>query len=80
MLRERLEREIERNETLSVLFDALGAERAVVVGNGPTAHVQHVPDIPTRLAAVRSFTIVRMGSLVRRWSIQGLRVDRLCLR
>jgi hypothetical protein len=35
------------------LYEARKATRHVVVGNGPTAHVEEVPDIPTRLAAAK---------------------------
>jgi hypothetical protein len=35
------------------LWEATKAERAVVVGNGPTAHVEMVPDWPTRIVAFR---------------------------
>ncbi len=35
------------------LWEATKAERAVVVGNGPTAHMEMVPDWPTRIAAYR---------------------------
>lgn len=38
---------------LAPLFDALEASRWVVVGTGPTAHVEMVEDVPVRLAAVR---------------------------
>lgn len=51
VLKERLEDEID--ETLAVLFDARHATRSVVVGNGPTAHVEVVEDNQTRMAAIR---------------------------
>lgn len=35
-------------ELRAVYADGLVADRAVVVGNGPTAHVEHVPDYPHR--------------------------------
>jgi hypothetical protein len=41
------------DETLAPLKEALSAEKSVVVGNGPQAHVEKVPDIPTRMAAAR---------------------------
>jgi hypothetical protein len=51
IIRERIE---ERSgEVLDALWAALKAERAVVVGNGPTAHVELVSDHPTRIAAAR---------------------------
>lgn len=51
VLRERMEAELD--EWLEVLHDARSAERGLVVGNGPTAHVDFVPDHATRLAAFR---------------------------
>jgi siroheme synthase (precorrin-2 oxidase/ferrochelatase) len=51
VLKQRLENDIDR--VLKPLFAALEAERSVVVGNGPTAHVETVEDIPTRIAAAR---------------------------
>jgi hypothetical protein len=51
VLRERVEADVDR--VLDPLFNALEATRSVVVGNGSTAHVQVVEDIPTRLAAAR---------------------------
>jgi hypothetical protein len=51
VLKERIEAGID--EVLKPLWDALTAERAVVVGNGPTAYVESVKDHPTRIAAVR---------------------------
>lgn len=38
---------------ISALWDALAAERGVVVGNGPSAHVEYVPDHSARIAAAR---------------------------
>lgn len=38
-----------REKIREVLVEGLNADRGVVVGNGPTAHVEQVPDIPTRL-------------------------------
>jgi hypothetical protein len=40
-------------EVCDALWAALHAERALVVGNGPTAHLELVPDHPTRIAAAR---------------------------
>ena len=37
----------------AVLTDGLVADRAVVVGNGPTAYVETVPDHPQRLATFK---------------------------
>lgn len=51
VLKERMEQDIDR--VLAPLFEALRAEKSVVVGQGPTAHVETVPDIPTRIAAAR---------------------------
>jgi hypothetical protein len=51
VLKERIEQDIDK--VLRPLWDALVAERAVVVGNGPTAYVESVTDHPTRIAAVR---------------------------
>lgn len=53
VLREALE--ARADEIVAPLWEALTADRAVVVGNGPTAHVELVPDIPTRMAATRMF-------------------------
>jgi hypothetical protein len=36
-----------------MLREAMLANRAVVVGNGPTAHMEMVPDWPTRITAAR---------------------------
>jgi hypothetical protein len=44
--------EEKRSELRAAVDEALTAERAVVVGNGPTAHVELVPDHPTRLKAL----------------------------
>lgn len=38
------------------LTEGITATRHVVVGNGPSARVEEVPDIPTRLKAVEIFT------------------------
>ena len=51
VLREKLE--AEWDEWFGVLTEARNATRHVVVGNGPTAHVEEIPDLPTRLAAFR---------------------------
>jgi hypothetical protein len=51
VLKERIEASID--EVIKPLWDALNAERAVVVGNGPSATMEMVPDYPTRIAAVR---------------------------
>lgn len=51
VLRERVENEID--EWLEPFYEGRTATRHVVVGNGPTAHVEEVPDIPTRMAASR---------------------------
>lgn len=51
VLRERLEARID--DWLQVLEDARTAERGVVVGDGPTAHVEFFDDHPTRLKAFR---------------------------
>lgn len=49
MLRERIEAEIDR--WLRPFEEGLLADRGVVVGNGPKAYVDYVPDYPTRLRA-----------------------------
>lgn len=41
------------DEVFDVLWEAAHAQRAVVVGSGPTAFVEMVPDHPTRIAAAR---------------------------
>jgi hypothetical protein len=51
VLKERIEAGIDK--VLDPLWDALQAERAVVVGNGPSATMEMVPDYSTRIAAVR---------------------------
>lgn len=45
--------EAERDAWFKVLEDARDAERALVVGDGPTAHIEHVDDHPTRLKAFK---------------------------
>ena len=40
--------EEKREELRAVYSEGLVADRAVVVGQGPTAHVEHVPDHPHR--------------------------------
>jgi hypothetical protein len=47
---DRIEEKVD--ELFDILWEAAHAERAVVVGNGPTAFVEMVPDHPTRKAAV----------------------------
>lgn len=44
--------EEKRDALRKAIDEALEADRAVVVGNGPSAHVEHVPDHPTRLKAL----------------------------
>lgn len=39
------------DRVIAPLLEALQATKHVVVGNGPSAHVEEVPDIPTRLKA-----------------------------
>lgn len=51
VLRERIEQDIDK--VLNPLWDALEADRGVVVGNGPSAHVDYVPDFSARIAAAR---------------------------
>jgi hypothetical protein len=51
VLREKIEADIEM--WLCPLVDALTAERGVVVGDGPMAHVEFFADHPTRLRAVK---------------------------
>jgi hypothetical protein len=48
--------EEKREEIRAVLDRGLQAKRSVVVGNGPTAHVQEVEDIPTQLKTVAEIT------------------------
>lgn len=50
VIRERIEDKVD--EMFAILWEAAHAERAVVVGNGPQAYVEMVPDHPTRRAAV----------------------------
>lgn len=49
VLRERVEAKVE--EIVDVIFDGLGAEKPVVVGNGPSASMEMVPDYAVRLRA-----------------------------
>jgi hypothetical protein len=51
VLREKVEAEADR--ILAALFDALDADRGLVVGNGPSATVEHVTDHAVRIAAAR---------------------------
>jgi hypothetical protein len=51
VLKEWMEANID--ETLAPLKEGLSAMKSVVVGQGPTAHVETVPDVPTRMAAAR---------------------------
>jgi hypothetical protein len=51
IIRERIEQDVD--PVLAPLWAGLQAERAVVVGNGPTAHVEFAPDYATRIAAAR---------------------------
>lgn len=48
--------EEKREEIRAVLDRGLKAKRAVVVGNGPSAHVEEVEDIPTQLKTVAEIT------------------------
>lgn len=50
-LREKVEAEIE--DWIRPFYEGQTATRHVVVGNGPSAHVEEVVDIPTRMAASR---------------------------
>lgn len=52
VLRQRVEAEVERY--LQPLEDALLAMRAVVVGNGGSAHIEMVEDLNTRIKAVET--------------------------
>lgn len=51
--REQVEKDYEK--VLAVFREGLEAERALVVGNGPTAHLETAPDIPTRIKAAESY-------------------------
>lgn len=51
VLKERIEADIDK--VLNPLWEALEADRGVVVGNGPTAHVDYVADHSARIAAAR---------------------------
>jgi hypothetical protein len=56
VLKERVEAQAEK--VLQPLFDALDAERAVIVSTGGNttqqeSHIEFVPDYPTRIVAVR---------------------------
>lgn len=55
LLAAKAEAEEEAERLWRVISEALDADRGVVVGNGPTAHVDFVADHPTRLAAFREF-------------------------
>jgi hypothetical protein len=51
VIRDRIEADVEL--VLTPLFDALEADRGVVVGSGDDAALETVPDWPSRLAAAR---------------------------
>jgi hypothetical protein len=51
VLRQRIEEDIDR--WLQPLEDGLVAQRGIVVGDGPTAHVEYVEDHPTQIKAHR---------------------------
>lgn len=51
VLRDRIERDIDK--VLNPLWEALDATSGVVVGNGPSAEVEILPDYRTRIAAAR---------------------------
>jgi hypothetical protein len=51
VIRERIEEKV--GAISDGLWEATKAEKAVVVGNGPTAYVEYVPDWPTRITAYR---------------------------
>lgn len=51
VLRERIENDIDR--WLQPLEDGITAQRGIVVGDGPTAHVEYVEDHPTQIKAHR---------------------------
>lgn len=51
VIRERIEEHID--DVLRPLFEALDADRGVVVGSGENAMLEHVPDWDARLRAVR---------------------------
>jgi hypothetical protein len=51
VLRQRIEQDIDH--WLGPLERGVVAERGVVVGDGPTAHVEYVDDIPTQIKAHR---------------------------
>lgn len=53
LLREKLDEHAD--QVLQVFVDAMTADRGVVVGNGPEAHVEYVPDHPTRIRAAESY-------------------------
>jgi len=66
------ERMAERaDEIFAPLIDGLKAERAVVVGTGPKARVEIVPDIPTRIAAAREILDRVEGKARQRSEISG---------
>ncbi len=51
LLRQRVEEQAD--EILNKLFEMMDAQRAVVVGTGPKAHVEFVPDMELALRAIR---------------------------
>jgi hypothetical protein len=61
-------------EVFAPLIDGLTATRWVVVGNGPSAHVEEVPDIPTRIGAAREI-MDRVEGKPRQTSDVTARVD-----
>lgn len=45
-----------RDAIIAAYIDGLHAEKTVVVGNGPTAHTESVPDPPTRVVSAEKLT------------------------
>jgi hypothetical protein len=45
-----------RDKIIGAYIEGLEADKSLVVGNGPSAHVASVPDIPTRITAAEKLT------------------------
>lgn len=58
-------------DVLRVVTEGMAAERSVVVGSGDCAHIETVPDHPTRLAAVRELLDRAYGRPTQATEISG---------
>lgn len=74
VLRERVEAEIDR--WLRPYEEALAADRALVVGTGPKARVEVVPDLPTRMKAAEAVLNRLYGTATSRSEFSGTVTER----